>query len=74
MVGYTTLGTILPSVKSPLSRSSQFLQLLYEFFLLSLGYVGSFPELTDFQNMPKVKTFQKNYWWKISEKHLSPQI
>ena len=74
VVGYTTLVTILPSVKSPLSRSSQFLQLLYEFFLLSLGYFRSFPELTDFQNMPKVKTFQKNYCWKISEKHLSPQI
>ena len=74
MVGYTTLVTILPSVKCPLSRSSQFLLLLTEFFLLSLGYFRSFPELTDFQNMPKVKTFQKNYCWKISEKHLSPQI
>ena len=75
MVGYTTLVTILPIVKSSLSRSSQFLQLLYEFFLLSLGYFRSFPKLTDFQNMPKVKTFQKkllleNFW----ETSLSPNL
>ena len=73
MVGYTTLGTILPSVKSPLSRSSQFLQLLYEFFLLSLGYFKSFPELTDFQNMPKVKTFQKIIVGKFLRNHSLPK-